>query len=250
MRKLNLSKLMDSLYETGEYYAQIEAESTNYEEEYHGTTKDPDGKIRYLIKERSLSLSQTKEVTQFLSKIKPGKILDFGCGPGWILSSLDNKWDKHGVEISKYASQYASKYAKIYNGSIETYKEEKFDVILMYHVIEHLTDPLSIIKQIYTKLKPGGYLVMGTPDFDSGAARRYGEKFRLLHDPTHISLFSNDSMHRFLRDNGFKINKVEYPYFDTEWFNEKTLMAMLKNNTVSPPFYGSTMTFICQKTNL
>ena len=107
-----------------------------------------------------------------------------------------------------------------------------------------------VIKQIYAKLKPGGYLIIGTPDFDSGAARRYGEKFRLLHDPTHVSLFSNDSMHRFLRDNGFKINKVEYPYFDTEWFNEKTLMAMLKNNTVSPPFYGSTMTFICQKINL
>ena len=95
MRKLNLSKLMDSLYETGEYYAQIEAESTNYEEEYHGTTKDPDGKMRYLIKERSLSLSQTKEVTQFLSKIKPLILSEI-----YYASSMDIPNNYHLYDVS------------------------------------------------------------------------------------------------------------------------------------------------------
>jgi 2-polyprenyl-3-methyl-5-hydroxy-6-metoxy-1,4-benzoquinol methylase len=238
---------MDSLYDSGDYFVKIEPESSNYEEEYHLIATDPDGNKRNLLEERSRSLAQTKEITEFLSKIKPGKILDFGCGPGWILSSLDDNWEKHGIEISKFVSKTASKYAKIHTGSIETFKEKDFDLIIMNHVIEHLSDPVSVIKEIYSILKPAGKLIIGTPDFDCGAARRYGDKFRLLHDPTHISLFSNDSMHRFLRDHNFKINQVEYPYFDTEWFNLNTLKAMLNNKTISPPFYGSAMTFLCQK---
>ena len=247
MRKLDLRVLMDSLYDSDDYFVRIEPESSNYEEEYHQTTIDPDGNKRNLLMERSRSLDATKEITSFLSKINPSKILDFGCGPGWILSSLDDNWEKHGIEISKFVSKTASKYAKIHTGLIETFKEKDFDVIIMNHVIEHLSDPVSVIKEIYSILKPGGKLIIGTPDFDCGAARRYGDKFRLLNDPTHISLFSNDSMHRFLRNHNFKINKVEYPYFDTEWFNLNTLKAMLNNKTISPPFYGSAMTFLCQK---
>ena len=250
MKKFELNKLMNSLYKSEKYFVQIEARSSNYEEDYHSINVDPDGNKRNLLSERLRSLNQTKEVTDFLSTIKPGKILDFGCGPGWILSSLDATWEKHGVEISKFASKTASKFAKIHTGSIENFTEKDFDVIIIYHVIEHLSDPISTIKELYKILKPGGYLIIGTPDFDCAAARRFGDNFRLLHDPTHISLFSNDSMHRFLRDHGFKINKVEYPYFDTEWFNETTLKAMLKNDTISPPFYGSIMTFICQKVKI
>ena len=91
-----------------------------------------------------------------------------------------------------------------------------------------------------------GVFILGTPNFDSGAARRYGNKFRLLNDPTHISLFSSDSMHRCLRDLGFFIEKVEYPYFDTYWFTKENLLKLLNPNTISPPFYGSNMTFFCK----
>lgn len=116
----------------------------------------------------------------------------------------------------------------------------------MYHVIEHLKDPIAALKKVYTMLAPGGTFIIGTPDFDSAAARRYGKKFRMLHDPTHISLFSSDSMHRCLRNQGFKIKQVEYPYFDTPWFTKENLMRILDVDGVSPPFYGSIMTFFCE----
>ena len=67
----------------------------------------------------------------------------------------------------------------------------------------------------------------------------------MLHDPTHISLFSNDSMHRCLRDVGFRIDRVDYPYFETHWFNRSDLLRMLDAEGVSPPFYGNFMTFYC-----
>jgi 2-polyprenyl-3-methyl-5-hydroxy-6-metoxy-1,4-benzoquinol methylase len=247
MRKIDLKTLMQSLYETGNYFASIDPESTDYEENYHMIAIDPDGKERKLLEEREHSLSATKEIAAFLSNIKPGKILDIGCGPGWILSSLSNEWDKHGIEISQFASNHASKFGKIHCGTLNNYYENDFDVVIMNHVIEHIPDPIFAINKIYSMLKKGGKLIIGTPDFDSGAARRYGSNFRLLHDPTHVSLFSLDSMHRFLRDFGFKIKYVEYPFFETVWFNKNDLLKMLDDTTISPPFYGSAMTFLCEK---
>ena len=247
MREVDLKKLMDGLYESLDYYASIDPINLNYEEEYHHITIDPDGKKRYLLEEREHSLRGMNEITSFLDKCSAGKILDIGCGPGWLLSYLNNDWDKHGVEISTFASKNASEFGKIFNGPLEEYSGGNFDYIVINHVIEHIKDPVLAIKNIRTMLKEGGILIIGTPDFDSGAARRYGSNFRLLHDPTHISLFSSDSMHRCLRDLGFLINKVEYPFFETDWFNKENLIRLLNNKTVSPPFYGSIMTFFCTK---
>ena len=164
----------------------------------------------------------------------------------WLLSYLDDKWDKYGVEVSKLASKYASKHGKIFNGTLEEYNEKDFNIIVMNHVIEHIKDPVKILRKIKSMLKKDGVFIIGTPDFDSGAARRYGKNFRLLNDPTHISLFSSDSMHRCLRDLGFLIEKVEYPYFDTYWFSKENLLKLLNADTISPPFYGSNMTFFCK----
>jgi len=54
-------------------------------------------------------------------------------------------------------------------------------------------------------------------------------------------------MHRFLRDHGFKIDKVEFPFFETDYFTESNLLKMMDEDTVSPPFYGSVMTFFATK---
>ena len=56
-------------------------------------------------------------------------------------------------------------------------------------------------------------------------------------------------MTRALRDNGFNIEKIDFPYFQTEYFTKKNLLKMLnyKKEKVSPPFYGSVMFFVCKK---
>jgi SAM-dependent methyltransferase len=172
-------------------------------------------------------------------------VLDIGCGPGWLLSALDPAWERHGVELSTAAAEHAARYGEIFVGPFEqaVYEPASFNLIVMYHVIEHLPDPVDAVQRAFSLLREGGRLVLGTPDFDSGCARRYGNQYRMLHDPTHISLFSNDSMHRCLRDNGFHIDQVEYPYFETQWFNKENLLRMLDTDGISPPFYGNFMTF-------
>ena len=248
MRKIELRSIMNSLYLNGGYFASIPPEGdSGFEEEYHEVTIDPDGVERNLLDERENHLEGIVEITSFLDQTKPGKLLDIGCGLGWLLSTLSDDWLKYGVEISKFASKHATKFGNIHNGTLDTYNETGFDVIVMNHVIEHLADPIATLLKIREILKVGGILIIATPDFDSAAARRYGSNFRLLHDPTHISLFSSDSMHRFLRDHGFRIPNVEYPFFETPWFTRKNLLKVLEPEGISPPFYGSVMTFFCKK---
>jgi SAM-dependent methyltransferase len=249
MRNIPLQKLMQDLYESGDYFASIPPDvGAGYEEEYHEIAVDPDGKERHLLEEREQWLSGVKEITDYLDSLSAKKILDVGCGLGWLLSYLDDNWNKHGIEISKFASNHAKQYGNVFNGVLESFPDNgKFDVIVMNHVIEHLEDPIWALNKIRDMLNNGGIFIIGCPDFDSAAARRYGDRFRLLNDPTHISLFSSDSMHRCLRDNGFKIKKVEYPYFDTPWFNKDDLNKILDDKGISPPFYGSNMTFFCKK---
>ena len=80
-------------------------------------------------------------------------------------------------------------------------------------------------------------------------ARKYNKKFRLLHDKTHISLFSAESLMRLVRNLGFQIIKVEYPYFEGPFFNKKNILKLFKKNNkeLSPPFYGSVVTVFAKK---
>jgi SAM-dependent methyltransferase len=252
MNDFKLQQLMIELYKTEEYFASIPSRKINgFEEDYHKITIDPDGKERHLLQERDHSLLGIKEITDYLDEMSPGKILDIGCGLGWLLSSMDESWQKHGIEISSFASNHAKQFGTIHNGTLNNYSTNiKFDVIVMNHVIEHIEDPLKALNIIKALLHDNGVFIIGTPDFDSPAARRYGNRFRLLDDPTHISLFSSDSMHRCLRDQGYKILKVEFPYFDTPFFNKENLLKMLDIENISPPFYGSKMTFFVMKKNL
>ena len=243
-----------TLYETGDYFVQRPfLGDAVFEENYHETAVDPDGVTRNMLsneeREHKLKNFMPEYLAELSQREEKGVLLDVGCGPGWLLSALDGTvWEKNGIEISKFASNHAKKHGSIFTGSIESYNTTKmFDVVTMHHVIEHLLDPESVILKIHSMLKRGGMLIVGTPNFDSAAARRYGNNFRLLHDDTHVSLFTEDSMHRLLRDCGFKIAKVEYPFFETKFFNKADILKVLDTDILSPPMHGSVMTFFAKK---
>lgn len=235
-----------------DYFTRREpAKSRDYEQSYWGTIVDPDGNVRNRLEERERYLDDVKQELAFLNSLPPGRIVDVGCGLGFLLSGLKSGWEKHGVEVSSFAAEHARQWGKIHVGELEgaKYPNEHFDVVVMYHTIEHMEDPIGTILEVRRILKRGGVLLLGTPDFDSGCARRFGENYRLLHDQTHVSLFTNDSMHRFLRDHGFVIDRVEYPFFETRYFTRKNLVRLLNTSKISPPFYGNFMTFYCHKPN-
>lgn len=250
LASFDLATAMKQLYTNGDYFVKLPPRSSHdLDRDYWSESQDPDGIQRNRLDEKRKYLNNLGHEIAFIDSLEPGKVLDIGCGPGWLLSTIDDAWSKHGVEPSTQASAHASRHGEIFVGPFEktTHPANFFDLIIAYHVIEHLEDPLSALKKIRDTLKPGGSLLLGTPDFDSGCARRFGSDYRLLHDPTHISLFSNDSMHRFLRENGFRITSVDYPFFETTWFTRSNLLRILRKEQTSPPFYGNFMTFYCSK---
>jgi D-sedoheptulose 7-phosphate isomerase len=248
----------------GSLYARLKADATSdrdyfvrrrpvrpadFEQAYWGTVVDPDGNRRDRSAERHKHLADVAAELAAINDLPPGRILDVGCGLGFLLSGVADGWDKHGVEVSGYAAARAQTWGRIHHGDLESaaYPDDHFDVVVMHHVIEHMEDPGAALVEARRVLRCSGLLILGTPDFDSGCARRFGDGYRLLHDPTHISLFSNESMHRFLRDHDFEIESVDYPYFETGYFTAENLLKLLDPEGVSPPFYGNFMTFYCRK---
>ena len=215
---------MKNFYSLGtkKYYIKRKSNSSmDYARGYWGEIIDPDGNQRNRLQEREKHLEDIQQELSYINSLKPGKILDVGCGLGYLLSGVNNNWEKYGVEISEYAANHAKKWTdNIYIGELQdiNFVKDYFDLVVIHHVIEHIKKPEIVINEIHRILKNNGFLILGTPDFDSGCARLFGDNFRLLHDKTHLSLFSNESMHRFLRDFNFQIINVEYPFFDTRYF--------------------------------
>ena len=248
MKKMDINKKVRNLLISKKFYLKLRRhKKIKYEKNYHGVIVDPDGKKRNLLKERKFKLKQLKYILSYLKKQKPGKLLDVGCGHGWLMSALNNKWDKHGVDISNFVVKNASKYGQTFIGDLKDFKERNFDFIIALHVIEHHLKPENFLLQIKKLLKKNGKLIIETPDFDSGAARMFKNNFRLLKDRTHISLFSQDSLIRFVRKYGFKVFDINYPFFETPFFKKKLLLRMFDKSKVSPPFYGSVITLFLKK---
>ena len=165
------------------YYTRREApEGTGFEEGYWGVVKDPDGKVRDLAYERDKKVEDLACELAFVNKLPPGRLLDVGCGLGHLLSGVDPRWERHGIEISEYAAEKATAHGVIFHGDLESanYPDRFFDVVTLYHVIEHMEDPERELREIKRVLKPGGWFIVGTPNFDSACARRFGDKFHLL----------------------------------------------------------------------
>ena len=253
MKNLNLKNEFEKIIQKNHYFLKFNRVKKISYKNYYSNTKDPDGKKRDLLNEEKYKISQMKIVLDFLNKrlpIKQRKILDIGCGFGWLLKNLKEKyWKKYGIEINEEAKNIAKKNKiKVFDNLIFL-KNKKFDVVSMIHVIEHLRNPINDLKKIKKNIKRKGYLIIETPDFDSAMARKYNKKFRLLHDKTHISLFSAESLMRLVRNLGFQIIKVEYPYFEGPFFNKKNILKLFKKNSreFSPPFYGSVVTIFAKK---
>lgn len=224
-------------------------EKIDFEESYWGVVKDPDNLLRDKKNERLIYLSDIKDELSFINKQPAGKILDVGCGLGFLLSGVSEKFDKYGVEVSNLACETAQKYCKIYNSTLgdANFPSNYFDIVVLYHVIEHIENPENLIQEINRILKKGGILILGTPNFECFVAKRFKNNFRLLNDKTHISLFSDKSMTKFLNDFGFKIKKIKYPFFKTRHFSLKNILRLIDTSKVSPPFWGNIMTFYCIK---
>lgn len=236
------------LKESNRYY-EVRGKSNIYDRRYWKKVVDPDSNERDKTQERNKRVDECCEEINYVNSLEPGKILDVGCGLGFLLSAIDFRWEKYGVELSEYAANYAKKYGNVLLGVLRAaeYESNYFDVVVLYHVVEHFNDPVEELIEIRRILKPNGRLIIGMPDFKCELAKRFGNNFRLLKDETHVSLFGGFDMFRLLTDLFFEIENVSRPFYDTEYFTKDNLLKLFDTSKVSPPTNGNIITFYARK---
>lgn len=229
------------------YYV-VRAGEQDYRE-YWGNVIDPDGTVRdrFAEHERQQFIEDRQDEIDFVNALHPSVVLDFGCGPGWMLTQIDAR-RRIGIEVAHDALQHLSRTDIDVRGGMWDVADDECDVAIAYHVIEHMPDPIDTITHLRRALKPGGWLVIGTPDFGCPCAVRFGSNYRMLHDRTHCSLFTLESMHRFLRDFGFTIDDVRFP-FPSRYATQATFSRWADTSQVSPPWPGNWMTFYAQRSH-
>ncbi len=153
-------------------------------------------------------------ILKFIEKLRPlkGRLLDVGCATGIFLElARDRGWEVKGVEPSSWAVSVArSKKLDVVQGDFEQVEfTSLFDVITMIDLIEHVANPMSLVEKAKKVLKPGGLLVVVTPDIDSFAARIMGRWWWHLRPP-HLCFFSRRSLNYLASKVGFRILKMRH----------------------------------------
>ena len=145
-------------------------------------------------------------------------ILDFGCGTGDFLNvCAKNGLQVSGVEPSPKARDIANK--KLNNlifdvTEIEKFQKEQFDVITLWHVLEHLSDLNESITNLKKLLKPNGILVVAVPNFNSFDAHYYQYFWAAWDVPRHLWHFCQFSISKFFREFNMNIIETKPMYFD------------------------------------
>jgi SAM-dependent methyltransferase len=137
----------------------------------------------------------------YLPRVAGGEVLDVGCGGGAFLERMrELGWRTLGVEPDPRAVEVARvrRGLDVRSGTLEEQRFEgaRFDAVTSSHVIEHVHDPLGFLRECARVTKPGGRVVVVTPNTGSLGRRRLGAGWIGLDPPRHLHLFSRDTLRR------------------------------------------------------
>ena len=157
-------------------------------------------------------ISLERLVKGFNSYRQNNRILDVGCGEGWILEiAKKDGWDVYGTEYSTRAIEICeAKGIKMYKGVLrpEEMQINEFDVIVSSETIEHINNPREDFSNICKLLRKGGLLYLTTPNFNSYLRYWLKEKYNVIGYPGHLSYYTKTTLNTLLTNCGFKKVKV------------------------------------------
>jgi len=139
----------------------------------------------------------------------PGKMLEVGCSYGAVLAEFRSRgWDVEGVELDARTAAWGREHfgLRVHAGELAQVRDAlhpPYDVIAMYHVIEHVPNPRPLLADVRELLAPGGTLVIRTPNVRSAIATLAHGWWEWAIAPEHVHLFSPESLTRVLTEAGF-----------------------------------------------
>lgn len=209
--------------------APLETELWKAYASYHTHTRNPSNRAERLILSLANRLAramffpvwainglraEADDIKYMTLKNRPaGKLLDVGCGGGRFMKRMKRLgWEVEGIDFDANAtSRIASRYGmKTYTGDLVANRipGNSFDAITLSHVIEHLADPEKTLRECLHLLKPGGKLIVVTPNAECEGAELFGPHWRGWEPPRHLHLFSTMTLTGLLGKAGFNLDKV------------------------------------------
>lgn len=155
--------------------------------------------------------------------LKVGTMLEIGCGVGDFLHEMEqNGWNCTGIEPSKEAKTIAKTRVKanILNPEeLARLKDESFDLITMWHVLEHVDNLKEEVMHLQRLLKKGGRLVLALPNFKSADAEYYREYWAAYDVPRHLNHFCRKSINNIFKNTRLKLKKTDKLIWDAYYIS-------------------------------
>jgi 2-polyprenyl-3-methyl-5-hydroxy-6-metoxy-1,4-benzoquinol methylase len=190
---------LSKYYESDDYISHTDGKRSIFEKAYHF--------IKNIALKNKLSLVNSLQ--------KKGKLLDIGAGTGdFLLTAKNDGWNVIGVEPSEKARSIAAKKG-IELKPVADFDDHSFDIITMWHVLEHVPDLQNQIKELKRLLKPNGAIIIAVPNFKSYDAKYYGEFWAAYDTPRHLWHFSKTAIKKLFQNVNIELVKILPMKFDS-----------------------------------
>ncbi len=221
-----------------------------YDEELQNSAIKKDFKISEIRKNSSFDIERrTNSIRKLITK--NSKILEIGSGDGFFLEKMyDNGYNITGIEISKQRRERSKKITKAkildQDFSQEIKDLDKFDLIVLFHVLEHIHEPKNFLKNISKLLNSNGKIVVEVPNYNDFQIRVNKSYKNWQHQRAHIHYFTPKILKKIFRESGFKVNVsgvqrysienmfswkiINKPQINSPTFNLKGEFQWIENN--------------------
>ena len=157
--------------------------------------------------------AQLDFTVMYLGAMPGAHLLDVGCGSGALIERLGNLgWLAEGVDPDPLAVRTAQERGLLVHlGTLEdrSYSDASFDAVTVSHVIEHVYQPHSLLRECHRILKPGGRLVVATPNIRSLGHKQFNAAWRGLEPPRHLQILSPSALLYLAERAGFRNSSVQ-----------------------------------------
>ncbi len=167
----------------------------------------------YIREEPSYRAYFRRKVEDLLTVVPPGRLLDVGCATGVFLDEARRAgFQGTGLDLVPSAVEYAHDRLGIDArlGLLEEtgFPSAHFDAVALFQTVEHVPSPRELAKEIARVLRPGGVLLLTTPDRRGLLARLMGRRWFEYYNEEHVTYFERESLRRLLAGSGFTISSL------------------------------------------